>query len=55
MDTSALAVMLSAATSTVAVQRGSAEPVPQLLPIEVEVMVLARMWFPVSGLFTVTE
>ena len=55
VDTSALAVMFSAATFTVAVQRGSVESAPQSLPVEVEVMVLARMWLPVSGLFTVTE
>ena len=42
-------------TVTVAVHRGSVLPDPQLLPAEAELTVLARMWLPVSGLFTVTE
>ncbi len=42
-------------TGTVVVQRGSVPPAGQLLPASVEVTVLARMWLPVSGLFTVTE
>ena len=42
-------------TVTVVVQRGSADPAPQLLPVLAEVTVLARIWLPVSGLFTVTE
>ena len=42
-------------TVTVAEHRGSVLPDPQLLPAAAELTVLARMWFPVSGLFTVTE
>ncbi len=45
----------SAETVTVVVQRGSADPEPQLLPVLAEVTVLARIWLPVSGLLTVTE
>ena len=41
-------------TGTVAVQRGSVPPAGQLLPAVAEVTVLARMWLPVSGLWTVT-
>ena len=40
---------------TVTVQRGSVLPAAQLLPGVAEVTVLARIWLPVSGLFTVTE
>src|SRR5450755_4192538 len=50
-----LFTIVSAATSTVAVQAAAPEPAAQLLPAVVEVTVLARMWSPVSGLFTVTE
>ena len=39
---------------TVTVQRGSVDPVPQLLLGVVEVKVLARDVSPVSGLLTVT-
>jgi hypothetical protein len=42
-------------TVTVTAHRGSVLPEPQLLPVLVEVTVLARIWFPVSGLLTVTE
>ena len=47
--------MISCAIVTVAAQRGSSEPAPQLLPLEAEVRVLAKILSPVSGLFTVTE
>ena len=47
--------MASWDTVTVVAQRGSVRPVGQLLPAEVEVMVLARILLPVSGLLTVTE
>ena len=43
------------ATSTVTVQAGSVPPAGQLPPAVAEVTVLARIWLPVSGLFTVTE
>ena len=42
-------------TTTVAVHRASRLPLAQLLPAVVDVTVLARIPFPVSGLFTVTE
>ena len=38
-----------------AVQLAAGLPAGQLLPAVAEVMVLARIWFPVSGFFTVTE
>ena len=41
-------------TVTVAVHRGPGLPDGQLLPADGEVIVLARIMFPVSGLFTVT-
>ena len=50
-----LAVIVSWATPTVVVQRGSVLPPAQSLFGEVEVTVLARIMLPVSGLFTVTE
>ena len=53
--TFALLVIVSTATVTVAVQLGSVLPAGQLLPAVAEVIVLARRWSPVSGLFTVTE
>ena len=55
VDTSELLVIVSTATGTVAVQGGSPLPAAQLLPVVAEVIVLARILFPVSGLFTVTE
>jgi hypothetical protein len=42
-------------TGTLTAQRESVLPAAQLLPVVVEVTVLARILFPVSGLFTVTE
>ena len=50
-----LFTIVSTATLTVAVQAAAPLPAAQLLPGVVEVTVLARMSFPVSGLFTVTE
>ena len=55
VDTFELAVIVSTATGTVAVQAGSVLPAAQLLPGVAEVIVLARILFPVSGLLTVTE
>ena len=55
LDTSELFVIVSWATFTVKVQRGSVLPLGQSLPGEVEVRVLARIMSPVSGFFTVTE
>ena len=52
--TSALAVISSSDTATVLAQRGSVVPVGQLFPGAVEARVAARVWSPVSGLFTVT-
>jgi hypothetical protein len=46
--------MVSTATGTVLAQRGSVDPVPQLLPGAAEVTVLVRVLSPVSGLLTVT-
>ena len=43
------------ATSTVTEHRASVLPAAQLLPPVAEVTVLAKMSFPMSGLFTVTE
>ena len=40
---------------TVLAHRGSVLPLAQLLPAVAEVIVLARLLFPVSGLLTVTE
>ena len=48
-------MIVSTATGTVVVQAGSPLPAAQLLPAVAEVIVLARILFPVSGLFTVTE
>ena len=50
-------VVVRPGTSTVTVlaHRVSVLPLAQLLPAVAEVMVLARLLFPVSGLFTVTE
>ena len=42
-------------TGTLTAHRGSVLPAAQLLPAVAEVMMLARILFPVSGLFTVTE
>ena len=42
-------------TGTVDEHRGSVPPDGQLLPAAAEVTVLTRLWFPVSGLATVTE
>ena len=42
-------------TVTVLAHRGSVLPAAQLLPAVAEVIVLARVLFPVSGLLTVTE
>ena len=42
-------------TVTVAVHRGPGLPAGQLLPDDGELIVLARIMLPVSGLFTVTE
>ena len=55
VDTSELLVIVSTATFTVEVQGGSPLPAAQLLPVVAEVIVLARILLPVSGLFTVTE
>ena len=51
----AVLAMVRPCTVTVAVQRASALPAKQLVPAVAEVIVLARILFPVSGLFTVTE
>ena len=48
-------VMARTATGTLTVQGGSPLPAAQLLPEVVEVIVLARILLPVSGLLTVTE
>ena len=50
-------VVVRPGTSTVTVlaHRVSMLPLAQLLPAVAEVIVLARILFPVSGLFTVTE
>ena len=50
-------VVVRPGTSTVTVlaHRASVLPLAQLLPAVAEVIVLARLLFPVSGLFTVTE
>jgi len=53
--TFAMLTIVNVDTAVVVVQRGSVEPVGQLLPVVVEVMVLVRLWLPVSGLSTVTE
>ena len=53
--TFAVLVMVSTATGTLVVQGGSPLPAAQLLPVVAEVIVLARILLPVSGLFTVTE
>ena len=45
----------SCATVTVAVHRGPGLAAGQLLPADGELIVLARILSPVSGLFTVTE
>ena len=52
-----LAVMVIVSTETVTVLEhlASVLPLAQLLLAVVEVTVLARVLFPVSGLFTVTE
>ena len=42
-------------TVTLVAHRASVLPLAQLLPAVAEVIVLARILFPVSGLFTVTE
>jgi hypothetical protein len=55
VDTSELFVIVNTATGTVAVQDGSLLPAAQLLPGVAEVIVVARILLPVSGLFTVTE
>src|ERR1700749_1937380 len=41
-------------TGTLTEQFGSVDPVAQLLPAAAVVIVLARILFPLSGLFTVT-
>jgi hypothetical protein len=53
--TPALLTIVSTATLTVAVQLAAGFPAGQSLPGVAEVMVLARILFPVSGLLTVTE
>ena len=54
--TSALLLIVSCATFTVAVQSGSVPPLTgQLPPAVVEVTVLASVLSPVSGVCTVTE
>ena len=55
VDTFAVRAMVSTATGTVTVQGRSPLPAAQLLPEVVEVIVLARILLPVSGLLTVTE
>src|SRR5258708_7425815 len=47
--------IVSTAALTVVVQRASALPEAQLLPGVAEVIVVARILFPGSGLLTVTE
>jgi hypothetical protein len=47
--------IVSCDTVTDEEHRGSVLPDPQLLPADGEVTVLARRWFPVSGVLTVTE
>ena len=51
----AVLVMVRPCTVTVAVQRASAPPAGQLVPEVADVIVLARILLPVSGLLTVTE
>ena len=48
VGTSELLVIVSTATGTVEVQAGSPLPDAQLLPAVAEVIVLARILFPVS-------
>ena len=48
-------LMVRTETPTVLEQRASVLPLAQLLLVVVEVIVLARVLFPVSGFFTVTE
>ena len=55
VDTFPRSSICSPATFTTVVQRGSVLAAGQLLSAVAEVRVLARMWSPVSGLFTVTE
>jgi hypothetical protein len=55
VGTLAWTTISSWATGTLTVHRGSVLPDAQLLPVVVEVTVLARMPPPVSGLSTVTE
>ena len=55
LATLALLTIVSWATVTVFVQRGSVLPTGQLLPRLTEVSALVRIMLPVSGFFTVTE
>ena len=52
--TFAVLTMARTAMSVAEAQRGSVDPVPQLLPAAAEVRVLVSTWSPVSGLLTVT-
>ena len=52
---SAVLTIESPATATVVRHRASVEPPGQLVPEVGETTVLASTWFPVLGLFTVTE
>ena len=50
-----VALIVRTDTGTLTAQRESVLPLAQLLPVVAEVIVLARLLFPVSGLLTVTE
>src|ERR1700683_1520775 len=51
----AVLVIVRPCTVTVAVERGWGRPAKQLAPAGADVIVLARILLPASGLFTVTE
>ena len=55
MATLAVLTIVSSAIWMVVVQAGSVLPEAQLLPVVLDVTVLARMWLPVPGRLTVTE
>lgn len=55
VDGLAAAVIVRTDTGMLIAQFGSVLPAAQLLPVVVEVMVLASILLPVSGLDTVTE
>jgi hypothetical protein len=50
-----VALIVRIDTGTLTAQRESLLPLAQLLPTVAEVIVLARILFPASGLLTVTE